>query len=770
MQFCRSILLLGWLAAAAAPGQETPAQPAPSTPVIRTEKRLVLVDTVVTDKKGNYIRDLAPKEFRVWEDNKEQEISAVSYEADPAAAARSQKRYLILFFDNSTMGAAEQSQARLASEKFIDANAGPDRLIAIAEFGGRLRIAQNFTPDSGKLKAVVRGVKFSSVSPVETVEVASIGAPPIGRAEADFGVRSLTLALRSLAKNVAAVPGRKTLVLFTAGFPLTNLNRPEVSAAIDACNKANVAIYPIDARGLVAPGGVDAPRGALNAGSPFRLASFAGSSPFVLAAFDPQSQRGGSTGGGATGGGASGAGASRGGGAPSGSPSGGSPGGGYSGGRASPNPNIPGNPGYGRGNPTGANNPGWRGSTNPGGTPNSMPLNQSPYARNPYNQPQRVLPNLGELPSGNQEVMYLLAGGTGGFVIVNTNDLLGGLEKIGHEQNEYYVISYTPAESEEGSCHSLRVKVSRGGTSVRSRSGYCNVKPTDVLAGDPTEKELENHVAGSAAGSMPGSIRVPFFYTSNDTARVDVALEIPTDSLKPEKKKGKLHASINVLGIAYTAENKVAARFSDTVKLDFENKKEFETFQEKPLDYENQFEIASGKYTLKVVYSSGASFGKVEVPLLVDAYDGKKFSMSAIALSRKLQPVSAQSGLDSALLEGKTPLITQGLQVVPTANRGFSKSDQAAIYAELYEPLLASAKPPRVGIQLRVLEVKSGEQKFDSGVEPLDEIIKTGNPVVVVGMRLPLEKLASGAYRLELKAIDTAGSAPIVRTADFEVQ
>jgi hypothetical protein len=32
---------------------------------IRTETRLVLVDTVVTDKKGNYIRDLAQKDFKV---------------------------------------------------------------------------------------------------------------------------------------------------------------------------------------------------------------------------------------------------------------------------------------------------------------------------------------------------------------------------------------------------------------------------------------------------------------------------------------------------------------------------------------------------------------------------------------------------------------------------------------------------------------------------------------------------------------------------------
>ncbi len=59
--------------------QSTPA--AASDPqVFRTESRLVLVDTVVTDKKGNYIRDLAQKDFKVWEDGKEQTITSFSFE------------------------------------------------------------------------------------------------------------------------------------------------------------------------------------------------------------------------------------------------------------------------------------------------------------------------------------------------------------------------------------------------------------------------------------------------------------------------------------------------------------------------------------------------------------------------------------------------------------------------------------------------------------------------------------------------------------------
>src|SRR6202167_4593438 len=100
--------------------------------VIRTETRLVLVDTVVTDKKGGYVRDLAQKDFKVWEDGKEQSVTSFSFE-ESTGSSNPKPRYLVLFFDNSTMDIGDQARARDAAAKFIDAHAGPDHLIALAD-------------------------------------------------------------------------------------------------------------------------------------------------------------------------------------------------------------------------------------------------------------------------------------------------------------------------------------------------------------------------------------------------------------------------------------------------------------------------------------------------------------------------------------------------------------------------------------------------------------------------------------------------------------
>jgi len=730
------------------------ASDASTAAVIHAETSLVLVDTVVTDKKGNYVRDLTVKDFKVWEDGKEQPITSFSLEDDAATPDHPQKRYLVLFFDNSTMEIGDQAQARLAAAQFIDANAGPNRLIAIVNFTGTTSIAQNFTADVGRLKQAVATLKNSSVNPnaEQPVELASLGIPTLSNAEAFFGVRTVLLALRNLAKGLASIPGRKTLVFVTAGFPFTPERESELTATIDTCNKANVAIYPIDVRGLMAPDmsgphgriwqpPAGMPRGHLMDASfhPTANNSYALFRPVALAGAPEPAQHGGGGGSGGHGGG----------------------GGGGTGGHGG---------GGGTGGHGGAGGTGSRGGT---GTTGGGARNTGLYSSyNPYNQPRQIVPQFPPSATTNQQVLYELAEGTGGFVIANTNDLVGGMEKIAKDQSQYYVLGYKPAESAEGSCHTLKVKVERGGTIVRAKSGYCNVRPQDQLAGNPIEKVLESRATGSAAGNVSAAMEAPFFYVSANTARLDLSIDIPSNAIKFEKVKGKEHATVNVLGVACTPGGSVAARFSDSVNLDFDGKKEVEEFEKKPFHYEGQFEVASGEYTLKIAFTSGGdNFGKLDLPLAVDAYDGKQLSLSGLALSDDIHRVSDLStDLDSQLLEDRKPLVVKGMEVTPSASNHFKKTDHAAVYVEIYEPLLLSANPPKFGLEFKIVDRKTGAKKMDLGITDMASSLQPGNPVVPLGLKLPVDTLDPGSYRLELQAMDSTSHSSKVRTADFEVE
>jgi VWFA-related protein len=723
------------LIAFTAASQQTQAPAADTGAVFKSETNLVLVDTIVTDKKGNYIRDLKQNDFKVYEDGKEQEVKSFSFQADPASPWNHQKHYMVLFFDNSTMDFGAQSYARKAAASFIDSNAGPNRYIAIINYGGSISVSQNFTDDVDRLKKVVSGIKFSSVDPNDA------SMPSLTGAVGGFASRDLILALRTTAKNLSGVDGRKILVLLTAGFPVTPELMDELSATIAACNKANVAIYPVDVRGLVTP------MGRLLNGQELLLASADRTlaASFAALAAPLAFQRGGLGGGGGSVGGGTVGGGSR----------GGTVGGG---GRA--------------GGGTGGSGTGGRGGT--GGTSGGRGASTGTYnsANNPSNlNPQNLIPKFPPSATTNQELMYELASGTGGFVIANTNDLLGGMEKIGKEQNEFYLLGYTPAESKEGSCHSLKVKVDRSGTEARFRTGYCNVKAVDYLSGKPEEKDLEARANSASAGNVQAALQAPFFYDAPNVARVNVAMDIPGSAISFQKEKGKFRSDLNVLGLAVKPDGTVAAKFSDTMHFDQDNKKDVEAFAEKPLHYDNQFDIAPGQYTLKVVFTAGGKeYGKLETPLNIDAYDGKQFVLGGIALSKDAHPLAQDTTRGAELVEDKVPLVTGNIQVTPSGSDHFRKTDPAVIFTQIYAPSLKDEKPPGIGLQLKVLNAKTGELKQDTGFINMATHVKAGDPVIPVGLRLLVSDYGPGQYRAELKAMDTAGHVTGTRSINFSVE
>jgi hypothetical protein len=296
------------------------------------------------------------------------------------------------------------------------------------------------------------------------------------------------------------------------------------------------------------------------------------------------------------------------------------------------------------------------------------------------------------------------------------------------------------------------------------------VKTANTLEGKPLEKQLESHATGSQGGSIHGGMQAPYFYTSANVARVSLAMEIPADAVHFNKEKGKYKANLNVLGIAYRPDGSIGARFSDTVNLDLE-KDDWKQFTQNPYRYQNQFDATPGAYKLTVVLSAGGdAFGKFESPLQIDAYDGKHFSLGGVALTDNAQQLGdIPTSLDAALLEDRTPLVVKGLQIMPSGTNRFKRDQNVIVYSEIYEPLLTSADPPKIGLGSRIFERASKKEVMFTGVVPADAFIQKGNPVIPVGLKVNVKDLTPGAYCLVLQAVDGAGNKAPNRLVDFDV-
>jgi VWFA-related protein len=638
-------------------------EPAGAEAIIRTETRLVLVDAVAVDRKNQFVRDLTQKNFRLWEDGKEQKVTSFSLESSGVSPDRSNKHYIAMLFDTSTAGQTSQVVVRQEATKFIDGFASADRYMAVVNYANGLQIAQNFTADADKLKKALGLVQSTAVNNTGIVRdgARTTNTSTLAMSVDTSPYRNLLSSMRGLAASLAAVKGRKALVLFSGGTAMSGDIQQDVMATIDACNKANVAVYTVGA----------APATTATAGA------------------------------------------------------------------------------------------------------DVVPVRQP-------NQRLAVTNASTTSAAPDQNLLSVLADGTGGRIFTTTNDLANSLGKVALEQDQYYLLGYSPTvDSAEGSCHELNVKVDRSDLEVRARKGYCTQKPVDPLSGKPAGQALEARAAGGAAGNITAKMQLPWFYEAPNVAQVDLAMDIIPTAMKFQKDKGKLHGEFDMAGVAYKPDGSVAARFSDTVKLDFDTQKQADDFLKAPYHYVNQFHIGPGTYNFRVAFSSESSgpqgFGKVDMPLVVDPWDGTTLGESGLALSRDTHPVAdLAAGLDASLLEGQRSLIAKGTEAVPTGTSQFQKDEPAFVYFEAYEPLLnamvkSDAPLPPVGVRIRVLDRATGQQKVDGGVKLVQSFMHAGNPVVPVISALPTAGLGAGAYRLEVSVMRQTGE-PVVRTVDFGIQ
>jgi VWFA-related protein len=312
-----SISAITAISTAQAPTQAPPPQPDASSTVIRVNTKLIVVDVIVQDKAGHPIHGLKPEDFRLTEGKTPQTLRHFEEHSTTTPPAGIKLPPMppgtftdytpippngtlnILLLDALNTPTKDQSYVRDQLQQYVK-NAPAGTRIAIFGLANRLILLQGFTSDPQTLKDAVdhklipRGSNLlddPSGSGVDQIQgsdlIQTAGTTPTDAEGAlvqqaanlqQFEAESAALetqlriqytldAFNTLGHYLAAFPGRKNLIWFSASFPINilpdpaltngfsvvNLNQAEYKETVNLLSKAQVALYPIDARGLVAP-------------------------------------------------------------------------------------------------------------------------------------------------------------------------------------------------------------------------------------------------------------------------------------------------------------------------------------------------------------------------------------------------------------------------------------------------------------------------------------------------------------------------------------
>jgi VWFA-related protein len=195
---------------------------------VKVETTLVTIPVSVFDRNGLYIPGLNQKDFKIFEDGKEQEIAYFGTSDKPFT--------VILLLDTSPSTEYKIDEIRSAAVAFVDQLKPQDRVM-VFEVDANVHVLTEATSDR---QLIYKGIR-----------------------KADFGGgTSLYEAVDfSLRKRLNAIEGRKAIVLFTDGVDTTSRGRSTYDSTLALAEESDSLIFPIyyntyfDNRGGLGGGG-----------------------------------------------------------------------------------------------------------------------------------------------------------------------------------------------------------------------------------------------------------------------------------------------------------------------------------------------------------------------------------------------------------------------------------------------------------------------------------------------------------------------------------
>ena len=284
-------------------------------PVIHANTRSVVVDIVVTKGQDEPVLALKKQDFELLEDGKPQAIDFFEEHTTPLTGADKRVPIApmpphvytnvpaappvdsvnILLLDTLNTPRYDQAFVRQQILNYLRTSK-PDARIAIFVLGSRLSLIQGFTDDPTVLRAALNDKQAGFHTDKADVsrsreddqadkdEIATRAANLGGQGRSTAGIEALTRsqadyveyeadqravmsldALQSLGRYLAGIPGRKNLIWFASQYPIyffphTGEKQPlnyhrefttEIKHTADLLTLSKVAVYPMDAEGMM---------------------------------------------------------------------------------------------------------------------------------------------------------------------------------------------------------------------------------------------------------------------------------------------------------------------------------------------------------------------------------------------------------------------------------------------------------------------------------------------------------------------------------------
>ena len=287
-----------------------------------------------------------------------------------------------------------------------------------------------------------------------------------------------------------------------------------------------------------------------------------------------------------------------------------------------------------------------------------------------------------------QNNLRILAEESGGFALLNTNDLSAGFDRIVRESSEYYLLGYQPANTRrDGRFRRIEVRVKRPDLQVQSRRGY--FAPSDNRR-DTNQTPVALAVLNSPipVTGLTVTSAATMFRGDGNKASVVTTIEVgPEVSLTPsgETYKGRVEFSV----VAANLDGRIVASATPAIDLNLRPATR-EAVTRHGVRATARLELKPGRYQIRIAARDPNSnkAGSVMHDLRVPDFSKAPIAMSDLVL--------ASTGATRVVTANIDPQLQRVLVVPPTTIRQFTRGETLTVLAELYDNRKHDATPLRV--------------------------------------------------------------------------
>lgn len=353
----------------------------------------------------------------------------------------------------------------------------------------------------------------------------------------------------------------------------------------------------------------------------------------------------------------------------------------------------------------------------------------------------------------SQDSLRVLSSETGGFAVVNQNDMATAFERVVADNSAYYLLGYySTNERRDGRFRKIEVKVTRPGLTVRSRKGYVAARGRETSKDDGrTAPELRVALSSPLPTSaLPMALAAAVFKGGDRKGAVVLSTLIAARDLALVEKDGTFNNNLEVVVTAsdYGGKSFPGDRATLTLALKPDSVQRLRAGGFRIL---SQIDLPPGRYQLRVAAreTNTKRAGSVVYDLDVPDFSKEKLSISGLALT------SATSGLVPTA-RPKDPLAKM-LPGPMTTFRDFVAGDELALFAEIYDN--SGSQPHKVDIEAS-LRAEGGQAVFQTREERDSSELAGGPGGYGFMARVPLTDVAPGLYVLRVSGKTRVGNEP----------